>query len=150
MIKALSGSFRTYGPDGPGSEYEVRADTRDAVVEFVARLGEPGADDAYLIHDGRALRRDLLEDEKAPDHALFLAIREDFGYLGYLGPVDGQLEDERMWPVGDPRSPGTHGTNNVDYPAGSGLPVAEVVKALDEFRVTGELPRSVSWTIGRA
>lgn len=142
MIEALSGSFRAYGPDGSGSEHEVRVDTHDAVAELVARLGEPGADDAYLVHIGRALRRDLLEDEDAPDHALFFAVREGFGYLG---PVDDRPEDERMWPVGGPASPGTHGTNNVEYPVGSGLPVAKVIEVLDEFRTTGELPRSVSW-----
>ncbi len=88
---------------------------------------------------------DPLEDEPAPDHALFVAVRGDIGYVGYLGPADGYSDVVRMWPVGDPASPVTHGTNNVEYPAGSGLSLTVLADVLDEFRETAALPESVRW-----
>lgn len=47
--------------------------------------------------------------------------------------------------VGDPMSPGTHGTNNVDYVAGSGVSLRAAGQALREFLATGELPHTIRW-----
>ncbi|MGQ0840892.1 Imm1 family immunity protein [Actinokineospora sp.] len=73
---------------------------------------------------------------------LFVAVRGD---VGYVGPVDGYSHVAKMWPAGDPASPTTHGTNNVEYPAGSGLPLTVLARVLDEFRETAKLPESVRW-----
>ena len=42
-------------------------------------------------------------------------------------------------------SPGTHGTNNVDYVAGSGVSLRGAGQALREFLATGELPHTIRW-----
>ncbi len=41
----------------------------------------------------------------------------------------------------------THGTNNIDYVAGSGMSVRSVVRALREFLATCELPRNIRWVL---
>ncbi len=102
-------------------------------------------DDAYLIHLGRPMQDDPLDEEPVPDHALYVAIRENLGYVGYLGPVDRHVEIQKMLPAGDPGSLGTHGTNNIDYPPGTGLDLATVQRLLNAFRASAILPAFVDW-----
>lgn len=53
-----------------------------------------------------------------------------------------------LWPVvpsGDPLSPDSHGTNDVDYVAGSGASLRAAGHALRELLAAGELPHSIRW-----
>jgi hypothetical protein len=116
------------------------------VTSFLSMLGRAEVDDAYLEHQGRPRETDPDDGDQAADHVLYVAVRNRWAYLRYLGPVAG-LTDLRdaVVPLGDPTSPATHGTNNIDYLSGTGLPVETAAQALAEFLSTAELPTSVQW-----
>lgn len=143
-------SVRSYPTGYPGSA-EARDDVfvvAEADVEdLLARLARPGSDDAYLEHQGRPRHVDPDDGEEAGDHVMYLAVVDRWAYLRYIGPISDapSLRGVPMVPLGDPASPETHGTNNIDYVGGSGMSVRAAGRALREFIATGELPRSVRW-----
>jgi hypothetical protein len=115
------------------------------VDELIALLKRPDSDDAYVTHLGRSTKVDELDGDDVPDHVMYLAIRGDLGYLRYVGTLADGHPADAYTPVGDERSPATHGTNNTDYPAGSGLPLSDVRAIVTNFLTTGTLPNTVSW-----
>ncbi|HEV3358218.1 MAG TPA: Imm1 family immunity protein [Pseudonocardiaceae bacterium] len=143
-------SLRSY-PLGYPATAEARDDVfvvgEADVEDLLARLARPGSDDAYLEHQGRPRYVDPDDGEEAGDHVMYLAVVDRWAYLRYIGPISDapSLCGVPMVPLGDPVSPETHGTNNIDYVAGSGMSVRVVGRALREFLATGELPRTIRW-----
>lgn len=119
------------------------------IDDLVARVAETTSDDAYLEHQGRPRFADPDDGAEVGDHVLYLAAADRWAYLRYVGPIGGapELDGVPVVPLGDPASPGTHGTNNIDYVAGSGVSVRAAAQALREFLATGELPRSIRWVL---
>ncbi len=141
-MAGLRASVRTYLSGGRTLE----AGTPDAVEDFVASLAEASADDAYIEHMGRPRQIDPDEGDEVGDHVLYLAVRDCWGYIRYLGPVAGHPEiTDAMVPVGDPKSPMTHGTFNVDYLPTTGVSLPLLKRALKEFIETAELPTCLTW-----
>jgi len=87
----------------------------------------------------------LLGGGLVPDHVLHLAVRGIWGYIAYSGNAAGYRDGFTGHPQGDPRSPGTHGHYNIDYPAGSGLGLHQFTEAIIQFLATGDLPTCVRW-----
>jgi hypothetical protein len=120
--------------------------TPGEVAHLVTVLSDQESDDAYATHLGRPTEVDLLEGEEVPDHVMYFAVREGaWGYLRYIGPIPGRREAGAYRPAGDRSSPGTHGTNNPEYAAGSGLPLDAFEQVVTEFLTTSELPAGVRW-----
>jgi hypothetical protein len=129
-----------------GTDQWVDMAFRADVAPFLTMLGRADADDAYLEHQGRPREVDPDDGDDVGDHVMYVAVRDRWAYLRYLGPVTGVAElRDAVVPLGDPTSPPTHGTNNVDYLSGTGLPVETVATALTEFLSTAELPTSIQW-----
>jgi Immunity protein Imm1 len=116
-----------YPPAGPRTDEWKMLVTDDDVDELLDALGREYVDDAYLTTD-------------RPDaFVLHLAVRDGWGYLAWS-------DDEFLGsPVGDPRSPGTHGTFNTDYFPGTGLAVGALAPVLKELLATGRRPTGVAW-----
>lgn len=68
---------------------------------------------------------------------LDVAIRDGWGYLQYADDATFVVTD------GDPASPAAPG--DADFSAGTGLPIAQVVAAVQQFVRTGKLPETVPW-----
>ncbi len=129
----------------PGTDRQFEASTPQAVGELVDILTQPESDDAYIEHASRP--REMDDGEEFADHVLYAAVRDQVAYLRYLGPVSGAATvEDAVVPIGDPDSPETSGTNNVVYPASTGLNLARFTEVLREFARTAELPTSVQWT----
>lgn len=132
--------------DTPDVAGQMTVTSAEEVQHLVDVLSRPDADDAYATHLGRpTVAAPLLGDDLVPDHVLHLAVRGGWGYLTYAGNAVGYWDGFTGHPQGDPRSPGTHGHYNTDYPAGSGLPLPQFTDAIVQFLVTGELPTCVHW-----
>lgn len=145
-------SLRCYPPGYPTTAraYDDVFLVDDAGIDdLVARVAEAASDDAYLEHQGRPRYPDPDDGEDEGDHVMYLAVVDRWAYLRYIGPIGGaaELDGVPIVPLGDPASPGTHGTNNIDYVAGSGVSVRAAGQALREFLATGELPHSVRWVL---
>lgn len=143
-------SLRCYPTEHSGSDRE-RDDlftvTEPEIDDLVTRIGKPGSDDAYLEHQGRPRQIDPDDGDEVGDHVMYLAVAGGLAYLRYIGPIAGapELDGVPVVPLGDPMSPGTHGTNNVDYVPGSGVSLRAAGQALREFLATGELPHTIRW-----
>jgi hypothetical protein len=143
-------SLRSYPPGYPDSDHE-RDDlftvTEAGIDDLVMRVARPGSDDAYLEHQGRPRHIDPDDGDEVGDHVMYLAVAGRWAYLRYIGPIVGaaELSGVPVVPLGDPASPETHGTNNIDYVAGSGVSLRAARQALREFLATGELPRNIRW-----
>lgn len=116
-----------YPPTGPRTDERQTLATNDDVDELLGALGGEYVDDAYLTTD-------------QPDtFVLHLAVRDGWGYLAWS-------DDEFLGsPVGDPQSPGTHGTFNTDYFPGTGLAVGTLARVLKDLLATGRRPTEVAW-----
>jgi hypothetical protein len=145
-------SLRCYPPGYPVSAQandDVFLVTEADVEGLVARVARPGSDDAYLEHQGRPRHIDPDDGEEAGDHVMYLAVAGRWAYLRYIGPIIGaaEIDGVPVVPLGDPMSLETHGTNNIDYVAGSGVSFRAAEQALREFLATGGLPRSLRWVL---
>lgn len=121
--------------------------TEAEIDELLSRIAQVETDDAYLEHQGRPRQIDPDYGDEVGDHVMYLAASGARAYLRYIGPIAGapELGGIPVVPLGDPMSPGTHGTNNIDYVAGSGVSLRAEGQALREFLATGELPHTVRW-----
>lgn len=117
------------------------------IDDLIMRVARAGSDDAYLEHQGRPRQIDPDHGDEVGDHVMYLAVSGGRAYLRYIGPIAGapELGGIPVVPLGDPMSPGTHGTNNIDYVAGSGVSLRAAGQASREFLATGELPHTVRW-----
>jgi hypothetical protein len=123
----------------------VSVTTAAQVDDLIALLGRDDADDAYATHLGRPSKVDELERDHVPDHVMYLAVRDGWGYLRYIGTLAGRRQADVYTPIGDHCSPATHGTNNVDYPAVSGLALTDFRAVVVGFLTAGDLPTVVRW-----
>ncbi|HEY4022561.1 MAG TPA: Imm1 family immunity protein [Pseudonocardiaceae bacterium] len=145
-------SLRCY-PHGYPVSAQARSDvfavTETDIEDLVARVARLESDDAYLEHQGRPRYIDPDDGEEAGDHVMYLTVAGRWAYLRYIGPIVGAAEISGIpvVPLGDPISPETHGTNNIDYVAGSGVSLRAAEQALQEFLATGELPRNIRWVL---
>ncbi|MGQ0839147.1 Imm1 family immunity protein [Actinokineospora sp.] len=128
LVEQASGSFT--------SEHVMLADSDD-VSDLVRRLGAPGAGLARLIHGGRPLWE---QARCLPDHHVFVAIDDGFGYLSFQDMAHG-----KRYVVGAPESPGGEYLDD-EFPPGSGISVDQLAKAIAEFMHTSEIPTCVAWT----
>ncbi|MFD7658089.1 Imm1 family immunity protein [Actinosynnema sp. NPDC059797] len=132
-------------PDNPDAADSLGVGAPEDVDALLARLAEPGAGPATLEH----LERDLITDTEGllgapgatriPDHDVVTAVHDGYGYLTYADP-----EHDYAVLSGEPGSP-AHRTEDVDYPAGSGVPVEVLAAALKDFLATGGRPTAVEW-----
>jgi hypothetical protein len=108
-------------------DVRTRLITADDVDELIAALGASDVDDAYLTAD------------EPNAFVVHLALRDGWGYLAWSD--DSFLGS----PVGDPTSPGTHGTFNADYFPGTGLALAVLDQVVKAVLTTGSRPTEVEW-----
>jgi hypothetical protein len=152
MTGTLDASWVVVRSDGPPvSEHRVVSD-RDEVERLVAALALPGAADAYVTHSGRpAIPLPTLTDgdlTPVPDHVVYLAVWQQWGYFAYIGPTEGgELPPgELVFSVGDPDSTAHVAyTNLTEFPAGTGLSIPEFTAVVAQFLTTGSLPTSARW-----
>lgn len=114
-------SVPTFRDGQPGGESMTLTGDED-VTRLAQLLAQPWADSGSIETDTAALD---------------VHLRDGWGYMRYYGDEGFLLTD------GDPASPAA--PCEIGYPAGSGLPAADVVAALREFVRTGALPASVRW-----
>ncbi|MGI8306564.1 Imm1 family immunity protein [Saccharopolyspora hattusasensis] len=93
-------------------------------------------DSARLVHNGRPLWD---AETNFPDHDVFAAIVDGFGYLSYQDATR-----DKAYPEGDPASEGCEFDDD-DFPPGSGLPVERFTEVLVEFLNSADRPASVTW-----
>ncbi|ASU79625.1 hypothetical protein CDG81_16645 [Actinopolyspora erythraea] len=123
-------------PEESNSGDGVTLTEPDEVDGLLSRLAEPNAGVATVWHESRELAD---EDEGMPDHDVCVAVRDGYGYMSYI-----DVEHDLAVPEGDPAAPGLRG-GDVEFPEGSGVPVATLAEALREFLRTGQRPESVPW-----
>ncbi len=103
---------------------------------LVGRLSEPNAGAASIWHEGR---EPADPDTGMLDHDVLAAVDGGFGYLSYidtehdLAVLDGSVDSPAL-PVED-----------LEFPAGSGVPMGAFTAALREFLATGRRPECVVW-----
>lgn len=107
--------------------------TADQVDDIVRRLAETQAGTAKIW--GPDIRQD-----RWTGHMIHAAIDGRFGYLSYNSD-----DCDLVFPDGDTASPGYDSTDE-EFPAGSGVSLAEFGAALKEFLLTGQRPESIRWT----
>lgn len=117
----LSASVPTFR-DGVQGGRRLPLDTDADVQRLAELLAEPWADSASI---------------QTADTALEVHIRDNWGYMLYAGDAGYLITD------GDPASPDAPCEAN--FPAGTGLPAAQVVAAVREFVRTRKLPETVPW-----
>lgn len=117
----LTASVPTFRDGIQGGESITLATDAD-VTRLVELLAQPWADTGSI---------------QTADTALDVHIHDRWGYLQYAGDAGYLVTD------GDPGSPAI--PSEVDFPAGTGLPVAQVVAAVREFTRTRKLPETVPW-----
>uniref|UniRef100_UPI003F49B261 Imm1 family immunity protein n=1 Tax=Amycolatopsis sp. CA-096443 TaxID=3239919 RepID=UPI003F49B261 len=101
------------------------------------RDGEQGGESIALATDADVTRLVELLAQPWADTALDVHLTDQWGYLQYTEDAGHLIAD------GDPESPAV--PSEVDFPAGTGLPVEQVVTAVREFVRTGQLPDTVPW-----
>lgn len=117
----LTASVPTYRDGEHGGESITLATDAD-VTRLAELLAEPWADTGSI---------------QTADTTLDVHLTDRWGYMQYAGEAGYLITD------GDPASPAIQ--SEVDFPAGTGLPAAQVVAAIREFVRTGQLPGSVPW-----
>jgi hypothetical protein len=110
----------------------VVVDTPSQVDDLVRQLSDPQAGTAKIW--GPDIRQDRWTGQMI--HA---AVDGRVGYLSYNSD-----DCALVFPSGDDASP-SYDTADEEFPAGSGLPLAEFAVVLKEFLVTGQQPRSIRW-----
>lgn len=118
---ALYASVPTFRDGTQNSERLPLVSDAD-VTRLAELLAQPWADSGSIQTD---------------DAALDVRIVDGWGYLQYAGDAGYLVTD------GDPQSPAAPCV--ADFPAGTGLPVEDVIAALLEFVRTRQLPATVPW-----
>lgn len=152
VTHTLDASWVVVQPDGPPVSRHVLVRDSAEVARLVAELSAPDAADAYVTHSGRpaAPLPDLNAGDTAPipDHVVYLAVWQEWGYFGYLGPVASQevAPGDLVFPIGDPRSPSYVAyTSLTEFPAGTALPLDTFTDVIARFLDTAALPANVRW-----
>lgn len=133
---SITAGWAVIGLDGSYQGLNATLNTPDEVAGFVEQLADPQADSARLVHNGRPLWD---AETNFPDHDVFAAIVDGFGYLSYQDATRG-----KAYPEGDPASEGCEFDDD-DFPPGSGLPVERFTEVLVKFLRTADRPASVTW-----
>ncbi|MFR9731550.1 Imm1 family immunity protein [Saccharopolyspora sp. MS10] len=106
------------------------------VDELVRRLAEPGAGPATIWHEGRELADSATQ---MLDHDVIAAVSGGYGYLSHF-----DADHDFAVLAGDPESPALS-SEDVEFPAGSGVAPEVLAAALRDFLDTGRRPRAVEW-----
>lgn len=133
---SITAGWAVIHTDGTYEGLNTTLRTPSDVAAFVDRLADPQADSARLVHNGRPLWD---PEQGFPDHDMFAAVVDGYGYLSY--------QDSRLgkaYTVGDPASRGFEYDDD-DFPPGSGVSVATFTSALVEWLRTRERPTTVHW-----
>ncbi|SDY88678.1 Immunity protein Imm1 [Saccharopolyspora shandongensis] len=133
---SIRAGWAVVGLDGSYQGLNATLGTPEDVAGFVEQLSDPQADSARLVHNGRPLWD---AETNFPDHGVFAAVVDGFGYLSYQDATR-----DKAYPEGDPTSEGCEFDDD-DFPPGSGLPVEKFTKTLVEFLHTADRPASVTW-----
>ncbi|GAB3285440.1 Imm1 family immunity protein [Parasphingorhabdus pacifica] len=106
------------------------------IDDLIDRLAEQNAGAATIWHESRELA-----DAEAGmlDHDVAAAVAGGYGYLSHI-----DVEHDFAVLAGDPESPELI-TDDVEFPAGSGVRLPVLATALREFLETGRRPSSVEW-----
>lgn len=107
------------------------------IEELIRRLAEPNAGAATIWHESRELADTATG---MLDHDVVVAVAHDFGYLSHI-----DADHDFAVLCGDPQSPALQ-TDDVDFPAGSGVALPVLSAALRDFLETGQRPSSVDWS----
>ncbi|MEU5846519.1 Imm1 family immunity protein [Saccharopolyspora shandongensis] len=133
---SITAGWAVIGLDGSYQGMNATLNTPEDVAGFVEQLSDPQVDSARLVHNGRPLWD---AETNFPDHDVFAAVVDRFGYLSYQDATRG-----KAYPEGDSTSEGCEFDDD-DFPPGSGLPVEQFTKAIVEFLHTADRPASVTW-----
>lgn len=123
-----------------GGRLEVSSATD--VEQLMTAIAQPLAEAAIIYHGGRPMiRNPFFEDgEDVPDHEVEVGVRDGWGYIRMS-----TSDDDDIWNLdGDPASP-QYVQGESEFPAGSGLPLAQVSAALNAFLLTARRPECVPW-----
>jgi hypothetical protein len=128
-------TWYVFPEDGPVKSIGLVVNTESQVDELVAQLSEHAADTAtiHLSESG------FFASPPVYDHAVHAAVHGTHGYLSHW-----DLKNDLAYSSGDPESPALD-SENEDFPAGSGIPLADFATALKELLATGQRPTCVSW-----
>ncbi|MBQ6639569.1 MAG: hypothetical protein IJH84_00890 [Saccharopolyspora sp.] len=133
---SITAGWAVIGLDGSYQGLNNTLETPEDIAGFAEQLADPQADSARLVHNGRPLWD---AETNFPDHDVFAAVVDGFGYLSYQDATRG-----KAYPVGDSASEGCEFDDD-DFPPGSGLPLGTFTAVVTEFLRTGERPTAVSW-----
>jgi Immunity protein Imm1 len=128
------------GKRGAGGRRTVRSAAD--VDELLAAITDFPAEAAIIYHEDRPMvQLPDVDDGDFPDHTVEVAVRDGWGYVRMCIQDDGD-----WWWItdGEPTSP-AYVQGESEFPAGSGVPVAEVAGALKEFLRTARRPMSLRW-----
>lgn len=106
------------------------------IDDLIARLAEPNAGAATIWHEARELADTATG---MLDHDVAAAVSNGFGYLSHI-----DVDHDYAVLDGDPDSPQLS-TDDVEFPAGSGVGLPVLAAALREFLETGRRPSSLEW-----
>ncbi|GLZ39828.1 Imm1 family immunity protein [Actinokineospora sp. NBRC 105648] len=126
-------------PDGSQGGDRVQLTSQADVVDFVRRISLPGALLASLVHLGRPLWE---QARQLPDHDVFAAVHDGFGYLSYQDMASG-----KHYPIGLPGSPGGEYDDD-EFPPGSGISIKDLTTAVAEFLDSAAIPTCLAWRRG--
>lgn len=108
------------------------------VDELIRRLSEPNAGPASIWHEHRELAD---ESTGMLDHDVIAAVDGGYGYLSHF-----DVDHDFAVLEGDPESPGLT-SEDIEFPAGSGVAVGVLAAALKDFLETASRPKVVDWRI---
>jgi hypothetical protein len=117
----------------------------DSLIAAIAELPERTA---VIYHTGRPPTGNVFfyDPQNIYDHELTITVNERWGYLRMWTIADGDHD----WILrGSPDSPGI--TNSeVQFCAGSGVPIVMIAAALREFLASAQRPECVMWALTEA
>jgi Immunity protein Imm1 len=143
-ITIMSASWSRVAPDRAAQTGNYLAYSAADVQGLVDELAsDQYADAAHLIRSRREVVTGLDEPGgSVEDHDVLVAVRDGWGYLNMW--FEGETDDAVEQLAGDPTSPGFFSVT-FEFPAGSGVPVAQLAEALTEFFQTGQRPKRFKW-----
>jgi hypothetical protein len=132
---SFQAAWLRYSPDGVAEADGMVVTAPGEVGDLVEKLAGDGADTAtiYLSDSG------VFAEPPTIDHTVHVAVAGRYGYLSHW-----DMAHDLAFARGEPASV-AHLSEAEDFPAGSGLTIAELTTALVELLATGKRPTSVDW-----
>jgi len=143
---SIKATWGTSDPEEYLVGHQMTVTTPDEVDLLIARLGDPNASAASLVHANRPTVIDTegyfgAAGSEVVDHSVDVCVRDQFGYLIYSSP---EHDHAYATAVGDPLSPKAI-SDQSEFAAGTGLPLETLAAALKEFLLTAQRPSCVQW-----